>query len=108
MVEELWWLRHAHHAAYHGRAACWRDVGDWHDRQRPGVTRRIREALGDCELSRHVPGADRHQPTAPVPLANAASPVAGHWTRHRTTPDPTDQQLTDADQHDRAHLRTRR
>jgi len=107
VVEELWWLRHTHHGAYHGPGACWRDVADWHDRHRPGVTRRITAALGDCELSRHVPGADRHQPTAPVPLAAAAAQVAEHWARGRRTPDPTARQLTEADQHDRAHLRTR-
>ncbi len=108
VVEELWWLRHTHHGAYHGPAACWRDVADWHDRHRPGVTRRIAAALADCELSRHIPAGDRHQPTAPVPLAAAAAQVAEHWTTKRTNPDPTGQQLTDADQHDRAHLRTRR
>ena len=108
VVEELWWLRHAHHAAYHGRGACWREVGDWHDRQRPGVARRINQALADCELSRHVPGADRHQPSPAVPLAAAAVAIAEHWTTDRGTPDPTDQQLTEADQHDRAQHRTRR
>ena len=108
VVEELWWLRHAHHAAYHDRGACWREVGDWHDRQRPGVARRINQALADCELSRHVPGADRHQPSPAVPLVAAAVEIAEHWTRRRGTPDPTDQQLTDADQHDRAQHRTRR
>ena len=107
VAEELWWLRHTHHGAYHSQSACWRDVADWHDRHRPGVTRRITAALGDCELSRHLPGADRHQPTAPVPLAGAAAQIAEHWTRERGTPTPTQQQLTEADQHDRAHLRTR-
>jgi len=106
VVEELWWLRHTHHGAYHGPDACWRDVADWHDRHRPGVTRRITAALGDCELSRHVPSADRHHPAAPVPLAAAAAQVAERWAAHRNTPTPTQQQLTEADQHDRAHLRT--
>jgi len=108
VVEELWWLRHTHHGAYHGPDACWRDVADWHDRHRPGVTRRITAALGDCELSRHLPAGDRHHAAAPVPLAAAAAQVAEHWTTHRHTPTPTQQQLTEADQHDRAHLRTRR
>ena len=108
VVEELWWLRHAHHAAYHGRSGCWREVADWHDRQRPGVARRIGAALADCDLSRHVPGADRHQPSPAVPLAAAADRVAEQWTRNRSTPDPTAPQLTEADQHDRAQHRTRR
>jgi len=108
VIEELWWLRHTHHGAYHGQSACWRDVADWHDRHRPGVTRRIAAALGDCELSRHLPGADQHQPTGPVLLAAAAAQVAERWTAHRNTPTPTQQQLAEADQYDRAHLRTRR
>lgn len=108
VIEELWWLRHAHQAAYHGRGASWRDVGDWHDRQRPGVSRRVSAVLSACELSRHAPGADRHQATAPVPLAAAAADVAEYWTRSRSTPDPTEEQLAEADQHDRAQHRTRR
>ena len=109
VIEELWWLRHTHHGAYHGQSACWRDVADWHDRHRPGVTRRIAAALADCELSRHIPAGDRHQAAASalVPLAAAAAQVAERWATHRGTPDPTGQQLTEADQHDRAHLRTR-
>ena len=106
VIEELWWLRRTHHGAYHGSAACWRDAADWHDRHRPGVSRRVTAALADCELSRHLPGGDRHQPAAPVPLGAAAASVAEHWATNRSTPDPTGQQLTDADQHDRAHLRT--
>jgi len=107
VIEELWWLRHTHRGAYRGPGACWRDVADWHERHRPGVTRRITAALGDCELARHVPGADRHHPTAPVPLAGAAAQVAERWSTNRGAPTPTPQQLTEADQHDRAHLRTR-
>ncbi|MQA15589.1 MAG: hypothetical protein GEV09_15915 [Pseudonocardiaceae bacterium] len=105
VVEELWWLRNAHHDAYHGRSACWREVGDWHDRMRPGVAARIRKAIGDCELSRHTPGGDRCQPTPGAPLRSAADRVAEHWTTHHATPEPTEQQLHEADQHDQAQLR---
>jgi hypothetical protein len=108
VVEELLWLRHAHHDAYHGRTGSWRDVGDWHDRQRPGVTGRIRKAIGNCELSRHTASGDRRQPEPEVPLASAVEQVAGHWTSHRATPEPTEQQLSDADRHDRAQLRSSR
>lgn len=101
VVEELLWLRHAHRAAYEGQGASWRDVGDWHDRQRPGVVKRIRAAIGDCELARHVDGADRADTTRAVPLATSAEQIADHWTSHRTTPAPTEQQLTEAEQHDR-------
>ncbi|MQA16651.1 MAG: AMP-binding protein [Pseudonocardiaceae bacterium] len=76
VVEELWWLRNAHHDAYHGRTACWRDVGDWHDRQRPGVTARIRKAIADCELSRHINGGDAR--SAPVQRRRAARRALDH------------------------------
>lgn len=107
VVEELLWLRNAHHDAYHGRAACWREVGDWHDRQRPGVTARIRKAIGDCELSRHITGGDRRQPPPLAPLATHVGQLAEHWTTHHDTPEPTEQQLAQADRHDQAQLRTR-
>jgi hypothetical protein len=107
VIEELLWLRHAHRAAYEGRGASWRDIGDWHDRQRPGVTRRIREAIGDCELARHVEGADRHrQAPLQTPLATRTDQIAQTWTAHRTTPAPTDQQLHEAEQHDRTDHRS--
>jgi hypothetical protein len=35
MVEELWWCRNAWLDAYAGKKASWKQVGDWHDRQRP-------------------------------------------------------------------------
>lgn len=107
VVEELWWLRNAHHDAYHGRSACWREVGDWHDRQRPGVTARIRKAIGDCELSRHIDGGDRRQPPPRVPLSSAVEQLAEHWATHRDAPEPTEQHLAQADRHDQAQLRTR-
>lgn len=100
-VEELSWLRRAHRAAYDGPRASWREIGDWHDRQRPGVVRRLRPLVDGCELIRHTPGGDRTD-TAPVaPLTGHTDPVAEHWTTHRTAPDPTPQQLTDAEHHDR-------
>jgi len=105
VVEELWWLRNAHHAAYHGRGACWRDVGDWHDRQRPGAAARINKALSVCELTQHLDSADRGAPD--VALARHADQIADTWTTHRTTPEPTGPQLTEADHHDRTEDRGR-
>lgn len=100
-VEELLWLRHAHHAAYVGRSPSWRDVADWHDRMRPGVVGRLREATGGCELSRHTDGAaDRVRATPADPLTAHTGEIAEHWTAHRTTPVPSEQQLSDAAQHD--------
>jgi hypothetical protein len=103
VVEELLWLRNAHHDA----GACWREVGDWHDRQRPGVTARIRKAIGDCELSRHTAGGDRRQPPPRAPLEDHVEQLPEQWTTHHDLPEPTEQQLAQADQHDQAQLRTR-
>lgn len=105
VVEELWWLRHAHADAFTGPRACWREVGDWHDRQRPGVARRIRAAVGDCELSRHAPAGDRLQQRPEVPLTAHLDRVAAHWATHADTPEPTEAQLGDAEAYDRTRLR---
>ncbi|MQA16130.1 MAG: hypothetical protein GEV09_18860 [Pseudonocardiaceae bacterium] len=107
-VEELRWLRHAHHAAFHGRAASWRDVADWHERQRPGVVKRLRDDLGDCDLARHAPDGDRAQPPPAAPLARHLDQIAEHWTTSRSSPTPTEQQLAEAAQHDRTQIRNRR
>ncbi|MGQ0842799.1 MAG: hypothetical protein ACT4QF_01570 [Sporichthyaceae bacterium] len=53
-VEELLWLRTAWAVAYTGRSASALQVGDWHDRSRPGVARRIRAAVGTCSLENHT------------------------------------------------------
>jgi len=108
VVEELWWLRNAHATAY-GSHGAWSAVADWHDRMRPGVVRRLRDAIGGCELALHVAGAEAARPAPAVPLADAANPIADAWTtEHAAAPEPTEQQLTDAETHDRALTRTRR
>lgn len=104
-VEELLWLRRAHAAAYEGRGASWRDVGDFHDRLRPGVVRRLHEAIGSCELALHTSGGDADLPAPTVPLADALGWIAELWTTDRTSPEPTNIQLTAAEQHDRAQHR---
>ena len=100
VVEELVALREAHHDAYAGPAASWKAVGDWHERYRPGVVRRVTDALRACDLAQHVPGAPAHAVTSPAPLTAAAGPVAQAWTTHQGTPTPTDEQIKDAEQHD--------
>jgi len=105
VVEELWWLRGAHQDAYHGRHASWRDVGDWHDRARPGVVRRVRAIANSCELALHVTDGRAAITALAAPLATALPAVAERWSLHRDTPQPTAQQLTDADHHDRAQMR---
>jgi hypothetical protein len=102
VVEELWWLRQAHHDAYHGPHASYTRAGDWHDRQRPGVAKRIRAWLRDCDLSRHTQGL----PARVVPLVGSADRVAAAWTQRREPPPPTPEEITEADQHDRHEHRT--
>lgn len=107
VVEELWWLRQAHADAYHPETGSWLRVGDWHDRQRPGVGRRITRAVGSCELALHLTdpthpgrltGASNHvTPPAPAPLTSAVAQVAVAWAMDRTTPEPDVAQLAEAD-----------
>ena len=71
VIEELWWLRNAHADAFHPTAGSWQRVGEWHERQRPGVARRVRSAIGTCELSpaprppRHTHAASRRTRRTP-------------------------------------------
>ncbi|MDN5856261.1 MAG: hypothetical protein L0K86_26140 [Actinomycetia bacterium] len=105
VVEELWWLRGAHADAYDPQTGSWLRVGDWHDRQRPGVARRVRDVLGKCDLSLHVgdraelrPGIEAPQ----APFARDAASLAGEWGRSGTSPAPTEDQLDE----DRAQAAT--
>ncbi len=97
VVEELWWLRNAHHEAYLSPQTSYTRAADWHDRQRPGAVRRIRAAIGDCELLVH----DRSRPAPVVPLVGSADQIADSWVGSRTSPVPTPQQLCEADHHER-------
>ena len=82
VVEELWWLRQAHAEAFHPQTGSWRAVGDWHDRQRPNLVRRLRPLVNKCELSLHVPGSR----TAAGPSADRAA--RGPRRRGRASPGP--------------------
>jgi hypothetical protein len=106
VVEELLWLHRAWLAAYapHAPATA---VGDWHDRQRPGVVARIRAYAGTCSLDAHRPGGDQHTSPPTKTPADAAQVIATWWAtaRDQPAPAPTPEQLAAA--HDR-HRRTRR
>ncbi|MPZ67344.1 MAG: hypothetical protein GEU83_18190 [Pseudonocardiaceae bacterium] len=104
VVEELLWLMHAWCAAYQGPAASVSLVGDWHDRYRPGVVRRIKTTAGTCSLENH-PRPDRDHST--VPVAEAVEPIAGWWARHRDQPPPgpTDEHYAAAARLQRGGLR---
>ena len=107
VVEELWWLRQAHADAYHPENGSWLRVGDWHDRQRPGVVRRVTRAVGGCELALHLtdpthPGrltgaSDHVTPPSPAPLTSAVAQVAAAWVVDRATPEPDVAQLAETD-----------
>lgn len=97
VVEELRWLRGAHADAYTGRGASWAKVGDWHDRLRPGVVRRVEQWIGGCELSEHTEGRDHADPTPPTaPLEAHLAAVALTWADLREAPVPTHDQLVEA------------
>jgi hypothetical protein len=117
VVEELWVLRLAHADAFDPETGTVMRMTDWHDRQRPGVTRRVRAVLGTCELSRHVDrngrGIDVHPPDPPA-LARHADVVASVWAAgagldvvRAAGPEPTPEQLAEADAYQRALYRSR-
>ena len=93
VVEELVWLRHAWHDAYRSGDATVRAAGDWHDRLRPGVARRIAGYTKACSLESHLP--ERAVGATTVPIAEATDPIVTWWISDRTEPGPapTDDQL---------------
>jgi hypothetical protein len=93
IVEELLWLMDAWTAAYEGPEASNKLVGDWHDRQRPGVTRRIGEYAPSCDVLEHRDGAGQRAVT--LPLAADADPFVTWWATGRDTfgPAPTPEQI---------------
>ena len=91
VVEELLWLMQAWRAAYEGRGASVQLAGDWHDRQRPGVVRRVRQAAGSCSRENHQTRAGWHnQPggATAVPSLDAAASIASWWAHGRDEPGP--------------------
>jgi hypothetical protein len=95
VVEELLWLMQAWRAAYLKPSI--RAVGDWHDRLRPGVVRRITGYAGTCSLDNHLHhrAAD---PVLEVPTADAAEAIAAWWSGDldRPAPEPTQDQIAAA------------
>lgn len=87
VVEELLWLRAAWTEAYAGSRSVV-GAGDWHDRQRPGVVRRIRAVAGTCSLEAHQPRGERHRGAEPVPLAEAIHGIGEWWSTDRDAAAP--------------------
>jgi hypothetical protein len=91
VVEELTWLMHAWCLANQGKTASVQSAGDWHDRQRPGVVRRIRDGAGSCSIERHQTRPDRDQyPAGAVPVSGITDPavIARWWATRRDDPAP--------------------
>ncbi|WP_205660507.1 hypothetical protein [Amycolatopsis antarctica] len=99
VVEELLWLMYAWLAAYRDDEGTVAKAGDWHDRYRPGVVRRIKAATGSCSLENHQPRGDRYTGAPVVPVADAIAPLADWWAVHRgeAPPEPDQAQLDAAD-----------
>lgn len=97
IIEELLWLMQAWRGAYFGKPSI-RAVGDWHDRHRPGVVRRITGYAGSCSLDNHRQerAADR---IVEVPASDAAEAIAAWWASEpeQPAPKPTPQQIAAAD-----------
>ena len=87
VVEDLVWLRRAWVDAYTSDVASIRAAGDWHDRLRPGVARRIADYTRACSLESHLP--DRALGAPLVPMAAATEQIAAWWSSHRAEPGPT-------------------
>ncbi|MCD2197688.1 hypothetical protein LQ327_30385 [Actinomycetospora endophytica] len=90
-VEELLWLQHAWLAAYQAKGASVQLAGDWHDRQRPGVVRRLKAAGGSCSKERHqtrTGWGERPRGAVAVPGTDAVETIASWWATHRDEPAP--------------------
>ncbi|NWJ71503.1 hypothetical protein HX744_13425 [Pseudonocardia sp. ICBG1122] len=91
VVEELLWLAHAWLAAYQGPDASVAAAGDWHDRQRPGVTARIRKSAGSCSIEAHQTRPGWSAPggaAVPVPGLEHAPAITRWWAQHRDQAPP--------------------
>jgi hypothetical protein len=90
VVEELAVLRGIHRAIY--AEGDWLRLGDWHDRYRPGVVRRVSQALAACDITQHQ-GACLPRT---VPLSDALGPIYAARAAKTPIPVPTDEQATRA------------
>lgn len=91
VVEELLWLMHAWLAAFQGSKASVQLVGDWHDRLRPGVVRRIRATAGTCSPEAHLVREGWRQVVTgapPLPAENDLTTVATWWADDRDSQAP--------------------
>jgi len=106
VIEELLWLHAAWLAAYDPDAPV-TAVGDWHDRQRPGVVARIKAYAGMCSLEAHLPGKERRLPAPTAPMVDAVRAIAAWWASRRQQPSPVPTEEQTAAATERLH-RSRR
>jgi hypothetical protein len=90
VIEELLWLMQAWLSAYRDDKAAVSLAGDWHDRYRPGVVRRITSTAGRCSLENHQHREGQPLPGGGpvVPVAGAAEQITTWWATARTDPPP--------------------
>jgi hypothetical protein len=94
VVEELLWLHAAWISAYDPEAPP-TAVGDWHDRQRPGVVARVKDYAGMCSLDEHREGGHAHRGAPAAPMSDAVPAIAAWWAtrRDQPAPPPTNEQI---------------
>ena len=91
VIEELLWLMHAWCAAYQGSAASVALAGEWHERARPGVVRRIGKSAGACSIEQHQTRPDWDQTprgAVPVPGMESVEMISRWWAADRDRPAP--------------------
>jgi hypothetical protein len=91
VVEELAVLRGIHRVIY--AETDWLRLGDWHDRYRPGVVRRVGQALAACDITQHYGDQART-----VPLSDALGPIYAARAAKTPIPAPSDEQTARARQ----------
>lgn len=87
VVEELLWLMYAWLGAYQGDSASIKAAGDWHDRLRPGVVKRIDTYTRGCNFTRHKTTGP--VTTIEVPTSDVADSIVLWWTTARDHHGPT-------------------
>lgn len=88
VVEELLVLRRCHAEAF-GERGSWSAASDWHERQRPGVWRRVKKLLEDCYDDTHTSGEIQLPLTVQQPsldaISTASAQIIQHSRKHTTS-----------------------
>ena len=96
VIEELWILRCVHADALSGRG--WQvKYETWLMTYRQKCLERISASVGTCDLEWHAPGGKKELKPRTAPLARHFEAVADAWTSRGVPPEPTDEQVRDAE-----------